>query len=60
MLDGFVQCFLKFDLHSRNRQIRIQLGDERKTAFETQDGLFEWLVMPLGLTDAHFHDGKIL
>ncbi|KAJ6436050.1 hypothetical protein O9K51_11425 [Purpureocillium lavendulum] len=44
--------FTKLDVIAAFHRIRMAKGEEWKTAFRTRYGLFEWNVMPFGLTGA--------
>jgi len=48
---GSTKVYTKLDLRAGYYNVRIAAGHEWKTAFRTRYGSFEFLVMPMGLTN---------
>ena len=49
---GSAKVFSKIDLWSRNWQMPVKPEDAHKTAFKMRWGLYKFLVMPFGVTNA--------
>ena len=49
---GGNEWFSTLDLYSRYWQIPVEKDSIEKTAFMSQDGIYEFLVLPFGLTIA--------
>ena len=49
---GKAMVFNSIELSHAYHQVRKHEGDEQKTAFLTPHGLFEYLVIPIGLCNA--------
>ena len=49
---GCAICFKTLDLGPAFWQVPLREEDRRKTAFASKLGLYEWMVMPFGLSNA--------